>query len=71
MTDSRTGLLKNYGFPVILLISIAVGSTIGALMGKEALVFKPLGDVFINLMFDSRAIGILYHNERRCRNVVP
>ncbi|HHZ03725.1 dicarboxylate/amino acid:cation symporter [Acetomicrobium hydrogeniformans] len=51
MTDSRTGLLKNYGFPVILLISIAVGSTIGALMGKEALVFKPLGDVFINLMF--------------------
>jgi Na+/H+-dicarboxylate symporter len=44
-------LLKNYGFPVILLISIAVGSTIGALMGKEALVFKPLGDVFINLMF--------------------
>jgi Na+/H+-dicarboxylate symporter len=51
VTDSRTGLLKNYGFPVILLISIAVGSTIGALMGKEALVFKPLGDVFINLMF--------------------
>lgn len=51
MTDSRTGLLKNYGFPLILLISIAVGSTIGALMGKEALVFKPLGDVFINLMF--------------------
>lgn len=51
MTDSRTGLLKNYGFPLILLISIAVGSTIGALMGKGALVFKPLGDVFINLMF--------------------
>jgi len=43
--------LKNYAFPIILLVSIAIGSALGAFMGKDALIFKPLGDVFINLMF--------------------
>ena len=42
---------QNYSFPIILLISIGIGSTLGILMGKDAMVFKPLGEVFINLMF--------------------
>ena len=51
MTKSRSSALKTYGFPIVLLISIIIGSTLGALMGKDALVFKPFGDAFINLMF--------------------
>ncbi|MFV0517992.1 MAG: dicarboxylate/amino acid:cation symporter [Aminipila sp.] len=42
---------QNYRFPIILLIAIAVGSTLGIVMGEKATVFKPLGEVFINLMF--------------------
>lgn len=41
----------NYRFPIILLISIGIGSTLGVFMGEDALIFKPFGDVFINLMF--------------------
>jgi len=51
MGKNRSSALKNYVFPIILLVSIAIGSALGAFMGKNALIFKPLGDVFINLMF--------------------
>lgn len=42
---------KSYRFMIILLGSIILGSIIGLNMGKEAKVFKPLGDIFINAMF--------------------
>ncbi len=42
---------QNYRFPIILLIAIGIGSILGIVMGKDAMVFKPFGDVFINLMF--------------------
>lgn len=42
---------ESYRFPIILLIGIAVGSILGLVMGERATVFKPLGDIFINLMF--------------------
>ena len=48
---SEANALKNYRFPIILLISIAIGCVLGAVMGKGALVLKPLGDLFINAMF--------------------
>ena len=40
-----------YKFPIILILGIAAGCIAGAYMGKNALVFKPLGDIFINAMF--------------------
>ena len=40
-----------YKFPIILILGIAAGCIAGAYMGKDALVFKPLGDIFINAMF--------------------
>ncbi|MGX9929654.1 dicarboxylate/amino acid:cation symporter [Virgibacillus salarius] len=43
--------LKAYRFPIILLSSIIIGSIIGLAFGKEATVIKPLGDLFINLLF--------------------
>lgn len=42
---------KAYRFPIILIGAIILGCFIGASMGKDALVFKPLGDIFLNAMF--------------------
>ncbi|MTW87687.1 cation:dicarboxylase symporter family transporter [Virgibacillus dakarensis] len=43
--------LKAYRFPLILLVSIIVGSVIGLIYGDKANVIKPLGDIFLNLLF--------------------
>lgn len=54
MSDKVTekkGVWKNYRFPIILLLSILAGSVIGVVMGEKAVVLKPLGDIFLNLMF--------------------
>lgn len=59
MTKIRSSALKAYGFPLILLISIIIGSTLGALMGKDALGEKArpvinlvsiLSDAMLNLV---------------------
>lgn len=47
----RNSLWSAYRFPLILFTSIVVGSILGLAMGERAAVFKPLGDIFINLMF--------------------
>ncbi|HHX68874.1 MAG: dicarboxylate/amino acid:cation symporter [Miniphocaeibacter sp.] len=38
-------------FPLILLGGIVIGSIIGLIFGEKATVLKPLGDIFLNLMF--------------------
>ncbi|BAC13238.1 dicarboxylate/amino acid:cation symporter [Oceanobacillus iheyensis] len=42
---------KAYRFPIILLASIIIGSIIGIVFGEDATIIKPLGDLFINLLF--------------------
>ena len=49
-TESNS-IWKAYRFPIILLGAIVLGCFVGATMGKEAVVFKPLGDIFLNAMF--------------------
>ena len=51
MAQQKNSIWKSYRFPLILLAAIALGSVAGAKMGGDALVFKPLGDIFINAMF--------------------
>lgn len=41
----------HYRFPIILLISIIIGSVIGWVFGEKAMVLQPLGQIFLNLMF--------------------
>lgn len=48
---TKAELLKSYRFPIILVCSIAIGSIIGLVFGQQAQVLKPLGDIFLNLMF--------------------
>lgn len=43
--------MKNYIFPIILLSSIILGSLIGIFFKEDAAKLKPLGDIFINMMF--------------------
>ncbi len=43
--------LRSYGFSMILIISIMIGSLLGIIYKKEAIIFKPFGDVFLNLLF--------------------
>ncbi|WP_156299407.1 dicarboxylate/amino acid:cation symporter [Streptobacillus canis] len=47
----KKSLWKSYRFSIILILSIIIGSIIGAIFGEKAKVLKPFGDLFINLMF--------------------
>jgi len=43
--------LKNYAFSLMLIASIITGSVIGLILKDKAVVLKPFGDVFLNLLF--------------------
>lgn len=43
--------LKNYKSSLILILSVIIGSIIGIIWGKDAMVLKPFGAIFLNLMF--------------------
>lgn len=43
--------LKKYFFPIILLTSIFLGMVTGWIFGNDVAVIKPLGEVFINMLF--------------------
>lgn len=44
-------VLKNYGGIIWLLIGITAGSAAGMFFGKQAELVKPIGDIFLNLLF--------------------
>ena len=47
----RSKFLKTYAFPISILLAIIIGSLWGSVLGDRATVFKPFGDIFLNLMF--------------------
>ncbi|WP_433926552.1 dicarboxylate/amino acid:cation symporter [Sorangium cellulosum] len=51
MTRTLRTLLTTYRFTLLLLASIAAGAGLGLALGKRASALKPLGDVFLNLLF--------------------
>lgn len=46
-----SGFLKNYSSILLLLGGILAGSILGLVFGKGVEVIKPLGDIFLNLLF--------------------
>ncbi len=42
---------KTYKFPIILLLSIIVGSVIGIIFKEDSVVLKPFGNIFINILY--------------------
>ncbi len=51
MTNTKRSVWHSYRFSITLIISIVIGSVIGIIFGEKATVLKPLGDIFLNLMF--------------------
>ena len=43
--------LKNYSFSLVLIGSIILGTALGAFLGEQAVLLKPLGDLFLNMLF--------------------
>jgi Na+/H+-dicarboxylate symporter len=51
MKNTLPPFLKSYGFSLLLIISIIFGALLGIVFKKDAAMFKPLGDIFLNLLF--------------------
>lgn len=51
MSTSKKTVWENYRFSIVLIFSIVLGSIIGLIFGEKAIVLKPFGDIFLNLMF--------------------
>ncbi len=47
----KSSFLKSYGFSLSLLAAMVVGSVLGLTFGERVRVIKPLGDIFLNLLF--------------------
>ena len=47
----KSSFLKSYGFSLSLLAAMLVGSLLGLTFGERVRVIKPLGDIFLNLLF--------------------
>ena len=46
----KSKFFKVYGMPIILLLSIFIGTILGIVV-KDTSIFKPFGDIFLNLMY--------------------
>jgi Na+/H+-dicarboxylate symporter len=44
-------IIRHYSFPLTLLVSIGMGAFLGLLFKNQVSVLKPLGDIFLNLLF--------------------
>lgn len=51
MNIRSSKFIRSYGFSLLLIASIGIGSLVGIVLKKEAVHFKPFGDVFLNLLF--------------------
>jgi Na+/H+-dicarboxylate symporter len=51
MNTQSSTFIKNYSSIILLLVGIIVGSILGLVLGKQVEIIKPLGDIFLNLLF--------------------
>lgn len=47
----KNSFVRNYASSIILLVAIAVGAVLGIVLKDKAVLLKPLGDIFLNLLF--------------------
>ena len=48
---TKNSFLKQWRFTIILLLSVSAGAVLGLILGEKAATLKPLGDIFLNLLF--------------------
>jgi Na+/H+-dicarboxylate symporter len=51
MNSKSSNFLHSYGFSLLLIVAIGIGSLLGIILKKETIFFKPFGDLFLNLLF--------------------
>lgn len=51
MNITSSKIIKSYGFSILLIVFICIGFILGVVLKKESVVFKPFGDIFLNLLF--------------------
>lgn len=51
MKINQSTFLESYGFSILLIISIGIGAVLGIALKQDAAMLKPLGDIFLNLLF--------------------
>ena len=51
MKNRLPPFLTSYGFSIILVFSLIIGAFLGIILKQNAAVLKPLGDIFLNLLF--------------------
>ncbi|WP_321331075.1 dicarboxylate/amino acid:cation symporter [uncultured Bacteroides sp.] len=44
-------VLKNYAFTICLIVGVLIGGICGLVFGEGASIVKPIGDIFLNIMF--------------------
>ncbi len=47
----KNSFVRNYASSIILLVAITVGAVLGIVLKDKAVLLKPLGDIFLNLLF--------------------
>lgn len=48
---NKKEIWNSYRFPILLVLGILIGTGFGVIAGDKATIVKPLGDIFLNLMF--------------------
>jgi len=51
MANKKGGFLRNYRGILLLICGIITGSIVGIILGNRTSVLKPIGDIFLNLLF--------------------
>ncbi len=51
MDRKKSTFFKNYGATLLLLLGLLAGGVLGALLGESARVLRPVGMLFLNLVF--------------------
>lgn len=51
MNSVKSKIINGYRFPIILLISMILGSIVGIIFKENSAFLKPFGDIFLNLMY--------------------
>ncbi|TCC91083.1 dicarboxylate/amino acid:cation symporter [Pedobacter hiemivivus] len=65
------GYLKNYSGIIWLLTGIIVGSIAGLIFGKKVEVLKPIGDIFLNLLFTAVIPLVFFAISSAIANIKP
>lgn len=64
-------ILKNYSSLLLLLGGIIAGSILGLIFGKQVEVIKPIGDIFLNLLFTAVIPLVFFAISSAIANVDP